>query len=318
MREAKLLIAILILTSLSSGITVAAPATATPEETGPLFGGQSFDANLTGTTTVNLSDLPPIAEVYTATWCSNCVDVEHALENIENETHLQQYHIHRAINEAQDPLGSIEIDQRVHDRYGIHAPPMVIINGSLMKVGSVTDYDSLESEFTDMTQTMDTFGLGNPMNGTSTFSWNPTSATTGMVSWALELNGHSLDSNTSHTLSAYAWIVEHSAKFEEGTNGLGDYPDVVRGIIEVGNITIDSGQIIGSGNTEISLPAAYDGNDLSVHLIYQFNTPVEEPLEEDQEECLIPEGCEEDESLPATSLIASLCVVLGAALSRKK
>ena len=315
MREAKLIIAILILTSLSSAVSVAAPSTSTPEGVGPLFGGQSFDANMSSVTTANLSELPPIAEVYTATWCSNCVDVEHALEKIENDTHLQQYHMHRAINEAQDPLGSIELDQRFHDRYGIYSPPMVVMNGSLMKVGSVTDYDSLESEYTEMAQSMNSFGLGNPMDGTSFFSWNSTSETTGVASWALELKEHSLDPNTTHTLSAYAWVVEHSANFEEGTNGLGDYPDVVRGIIELGEITIDSDPIIGSGSSEITLPAAYDGNDLSVHLIYQFNAPVEEPL--DEEECLIPEGCEEEERVPAASLLASLCVVGAAALSRR-
>ena len=293
MREAKLIIAILILTSMSSAISVAAPSTPTPEGTGALFGGQSFDISDSNVTTTNLSELPPIAEVYTATWCSNCVNVEHALENIENETHLQQYHIHRAINEAQDPLGSIELDQRFHDRYGIYAPPMVVMNGTVMKLGSVTDYDSLEIEFSEMTQHTDSFGLGNPMNGTSFFSWNSTSETTGIASWSLELKEHSIDPNTTHTLSAYAWVVEHSANFEEGTNGLGDYPDVVRGIIQLGDIAIESDLIVGSGSSEITLPAAYDGNDLSVHLIYQFNAPVEEPL--DEEECLIPEGCEEDE-----------------------
>ena len=316
MREAKLIIAILILTSMSSAISVAAPSTPTPEGTGALFGGQSFDISDSNVTTTNLSELPPIAEVYTATWCSNCVDVEHALENIENETHLQQYHIHRAINEAQDPLGSIELDQRFHDRYGIYAPPMVVMNGSVMKLGSVTDYDSLELEFSEMTQHSNSFGLGNPMNGTSLFSWNSTSETTGIASWSLELKEHSIDPNTTHTLSAYAWVVEHSANFEEGTNGLGDYPDVLRGIIQLGDIAIESDLIVGSGSSEITLPAAYDGNDLSVHLIYQFNAPIEEPL--DEEECLIPEGCEEDERVPAASLIASLCVVLGAALVRRE
>lgn len=316
MREAKLIIAILILTSMSSAISVAAPSTPTPEGTGALFGGQSFDISDSNVTTTNLSDLPPIAEVYTATWCSNCVDVEHALENIENETHLQQYHIHRAINEAQDPLGSIELDQRFHDRYGIYAPPMVVMNGTVMKLGSVTDYDSLETEFSEMTQHTDSFGLGIPMNGTSFFSWNSTSETTGIASWSLELKEHTIDPNTTHTLSAYAWVVEHSANFEQGTNGLGDYPDVVRGIIQLGDIAIESNLIVGSGSSEITLPAAYDGNDLSVHLIYQFNAPVEEPL--DDEECLIPEGCEEDERVPAASLIASLCVVLGAALVRRE
>lgn len=301
---------------MSSAISVAAPSTPTPEGTGALFGGQSFDISDSNVTTTNLSDLPPIAEVYTATWCSNCVDVEHALENIENETHLQQYHIHRAINEAQDPLGSIELDQRFHDRYGIYAPPMVVMNGTVMKLGSVTDYDSLETEFSEMTQHTDSFGLGIPMNGTSFFSWNSTSETTGIASWSLELKEHTIDPNTTHTLSAYAWVVEHSANFEQGTNGLGDYPDVVRGIIQLGDIAIESNLIVGSGSSEITLPAAYDGNDLSVHLIYQFNAPVEEPL--DEEECLIPEGCEEDERVPAASLIASLCVVLGAALVRRE
>lgn len=316
MRKANLIIGILILTSLSSAVSVAAPSTSTPENTGALFGGQSFDVNASGASTTNFSELPLVVEVYTATWCSNCVDVEHALDNIENETNLQQYHIHRAINEAQDPLGSIEIDQRFHDRYGISAPPVVVMNGSLMKVGSVTDYDSLETEFTEMTQSVNTFGTGNSMNGTSMFSWNSTSNTTGVASWALELEStHTMETTAGVTLSAYAWIVEASAYFEEGTNGLGDYPHVVRGIVELGEVELHSDAIVGSGSSEITLPAAYDENDLSVHLIYQFNMPVEEPL--DEVGCLIPEGCEEEESVPAASLLASLCVVLGAALSRR-
>ena len=315
MRKANLIIGILILTSLSSTVSVAAPSTSTPENTGALFGGQSFDVNASEASTTNLNELPPVVEVYTATWCSNCVDVEHALDNIENETNLQQYHIHRAINEAQDPLGSIEIDQRFHDRYGISAPPVVVMNGSLMKVGSVTDYDSLETEFTEMTQSVNTFGTGNSMNGTSMFSWNSTSNTTGVASWALELENHSINTTTGVTLSAYAWIVEYSAYFGEGTNGLGDYPHVVRGIVELGEIELHSDAIVGSGSSEITLPAAYDENDLSVHLIYQFNMPAEEP------EPVSPPTdttSPEDERVPAASLLASLCVVLGAALIRRE
>ena len=102
------------------------------------YWGQWAYANNTGNSTLNLSDLPPVVEVYTATWCSNCVDVEHALDAIENDSGIQQYHIHRAINEVQDPLGSIEVDQRFHDRYGVFAPPVVIFNGTIIKPGSVT------------------------------------------------------------------------------------------------------------------------------------------------------------------------------------
>ena len=309
MRKAFFLIGILILTAIGPTLSVAAPATTTG--VGILFGGQSFEANQSGSSTVNFSEMPSIVEVYTATWCSNCVDVEHALDNIENETGLQQYHTHRAINEVQDPLGTIEIDQRFHDRYGVRAPPVVVFNGSVLKPGSVTDADSLESEFTSLAQ------QSMEITGTSTFTWNTTSNSTGTAAWSIEpqdlafinqLDGY--DSQSS--LFAYAWIVEQSAFFEEGSNGLGDYPHVVRGIIELGEINMTSNDLSGSAN--ITLPPAYDGNDLSVHLIYQFNVPAEVEGSEVETPPLIDSS---EEGLPAASLIASLCVVFAAALTRR-
>lgn len=309
MRKAFFLIGILILTAIGPTLSVAAPATTTG--VGILFGGQSFDANQSGSSTVNFSEMPSIVEVYTATWCSNCVDVEHALDNIENETGLQQYHTHRAINEVQDPLGTIEIDQRFHDRYGVRAPPVVVFNGSVIKPGSVTDADSLESEFTLLAQ------QSMEITGTSTFTWNTTSNSTGTAAWSIEpqdlafinqLDGY--DSQSS--LFAYAWIVEQSAFFEEGSNGLGDYPHVVRGIIELGEINMTSNDLSGSAN--ITLPPAYDGHDLSVHLIYQFNVPAEVEEPEVETPPLIDSS---EEGLPAASLIASLCVVFAAALTRR-
>ena len=310
MRKAFFLIGILILTAIGPTLSVAAPATTTG--VGILFGGQSFEANQSGSSTVNFSEMPSIVEVYTATWCSNCVDVEHALDNIENETGLQQYHTHRAINEVQDPLGTIEIDQRFHDRYGVRAPPVVVFNGSVIKPGSVTDADSLESEFTLLAQ------QSMEITGTSTFTWNSTSNSTGTAAWSIEpqdlafinqLDGY--DSQSS--LFAYAWIVEQSAFFEEGSNGLGDYPHVVRGIIELGEINMTSNDLSGSAN--ITLPPAYDGNDLSIHLIYQFNVPaeVEEPEAESPPLKESPE-----EGLPAASLITSLCIIFAAALTRRE
>jgi glutaredoxin len=305
MRKAFLLIIILVLTAFGSTITVAAPATTI--DAGIVFGGQWFEANESGASVVNLSEMAPIVEVYTATWCSNCVDVEHALENIENVTGLQQYHIHRAINEAQDPLGSIDLDQRFYDRYGVFAPPVVVVNGSMIKLGSVTDEDSLESEFTDLIQlnSLDIAGI-------SSFTWNSTSNNTGTATWTLE--SQNLPLPDAGSLSAYAWIVEHSANFEEGTNGLGDYPHVVRGIIELGEIDLASTTVVASGSSNITLPAAYDGNDLAVHLIYQFNPPAEGEEPEQESPPLIDSP---KEGLPAASLLASICVVFGAALIRR-
>ena len=313
MRKAFLLFGILVLTALGPATSVAAPATST--DAGIMFGGQWFEANQSGESTVNFSEMPPILEVYTATWCSNCVDVEHALDAIMNETGLQQYHIHRAINEPQDPLGSIELDQRFYDRYGVSPPPVVVFNGSVIKIGSVTEYDSLESEFTELAQeNMD-------ISGTSTFTWNSTSDSTGRVTWAIEPLNLTFPAGAS--LSAYAWIVEDSASFEEGSNGLGDYPHVVRGIIELGEINMTSNPQVTSGSLNITLPPAYDGNDLSIHLIYQFNLPIEVdgPIILGDEECDMNADCAKEEGvregLPAAPFIASLCVVFGAALVRR-
>ena len=120
-------------------------ASAGPAETvdaGVVFGGQSTEANMSVASTMNLSDLPTIVEVYTATWCSNCVDVEHALDDVESNLSMQQYHTHRSISEVQDPFGTDELDSRYHERYGRWSPPAVVFNGTTMVKGSVAQSES--------------------------------------------------------------------------------------------------------------------------------------------------------------------------------
>ena len=78
---------------------------AAPVENGMVFGGQWSPAgNATAAVTHNFSEMPAVVEVFTATWCENCVDVEHALDDVQAEGWLQQYHVHRAIGETQDPF----------------------------------------------------------------------------------------------------------------------------------------------------------------------------------------------------------------------
>ncbi|MEL0311749.1 MAG: hypothetical protein VXA43_00020, partial [Candidatus Poseidoniales archaeon] len=77
------------------------PATALPASevnNGMLFGGQWTPANTTAVQTSNFSNLKAVTEVYTATWCDNCVDVEHALEDVKTEGHLIQYHFHSTLS----------------------------------------------------------------------------------------------------------------------------------------------------------------------------------------------------------------------------
>tara|TARA_B110000483_G_scaffold197930_1_gene236849 strand:+ start:124 stop:1005 length:882 start_codon:yes stop_codon:yes gene_type:complete len=263
-------------------------------DAGAVFGGQSTQANETSASIVNLSSLPNIVEVYTATWCSNCVDVEHALDDVEANVSMQQYHIHRSISEVQDPFGTDIIDKRFHDRYGRWSPPAVVFNGTTMVKGSVAQSDSLQQDFTTIVEQPLLLG-----NGSSTFGWTPTSNSKGTVTWNLDVDMAQFGEGT---LSAYLWVVEGSAYFEEGSNGLGDYPHIVRDIIHLSNET--------QGSMSVDLPAAFDGDDLSVHLIYQFNPLIPEEL-------IVSIPVVVEETLPFLSSISTLAMI-GAAVAVRR
>jgi thiol-disulfide isomerase/thioredoxin len=283
---------------LIASLLCATPASAgAPESTeaGAVFGGQSTLANESIVSIVNLTEMPAMVEVYTATWCSNCVDVEHALDDVEANLSMQQYHIHRSISEVQDPFGTEAIDQRFHDRYGRYAPPAVVFNGTTMVRGSVAQSDSLENDFSVLVQQPLMLG-----NGTSTFTWTPSGSSTGNAAWSTSIDANQFGEGT---LGAYLWVVEASGYFEEGTNGLENYPHIVRGIIPLGNTT--------TGSVEVALPSAFDGNDLSVHLVYQFTPLIEEKP-------MSPVTLDDpSESLPFLPSLATLTMIGIAAHMRK-
>ena len=247
-----------------------------PEQTdaGALFGGQSSIANNTTALTGELADMPVIVEEYTATWCSNCVDVEMAIKNIAEKENIKSYMFHRSIGETQDPFGTDELDERWESRYDRRAPPTAVFNGTEMKIGSVADGENLEEDYTNMAR------VSLPVEGTSTFTWTTNGMNSGLVTWS---NDMSEEIFSSSQIRAQIWIVETTAKFEEGTNGLEDYNKIVRNIFEFENFR--------NGSEVIDLPDAFDGDDLEVHLIYA-EYPIlisEEPIEVSPDEpWLIP------------------------------
>ena len=272
MRRLITIISVLMLVAITTPTTNALP----PEQTdaGALFGGQSSIANNTTALTGELADMPVIVEEYTATWCSNCVDVEMAIKNIAEEENIKSYMFHRSIGETQDPFGTDELDERWESRYDRRAPPTAVFNGTEMKIGSVADGENLEEDYTNMAR------VSLPVEGTSTFTWTPNSMNSGVVTWSNEM---SEDIFPSSQIRAQIWIVETTAKFEEGTNGLEDYNKIVRNIFEFENFR--------NGSEVIDLPDAFDGDDLEVHLIYA-EYPIlisEEPIEVSPDEpWLIP------------------------------
>ena len=266
---------------------------AEPTEEGVMFGGQWTAANNTTSQTSGLEDLKTVVEVFTATWCTNCVDVEHALEEVQANGLLQQYHVHRSIGESEDPFGTDVLDQRWKDKYGYDSPPTVVFNGSMKKIGSVADDGTLVNEFTNLATT--NLDLG---NGSTTFAWTPAGLDSGTVAWQLDIEQSQLDG---YDLHVTVWVVETEAHFENGSNGLAVYPHVVHSIHDLGNAM--------NGTATLDLPDAHDDDDLEIHLVYEL-TPTE-PVAPPQDDPVV-----EEESMPWVGAWPTAALVMVVAFTR--
>ena len=235
-----------------------------------------------------------VVEVYTATWCENCVYSEHALmDALENESATVLVN-HRFIGESQDPFGTQEGDDRWIDLYGEtsaeaasgleRAAPSVVFDGHRFVAGSAPHGDSLESDYTEMFEDKHDYRLLNGVE--SEFSWTGDNSS-GTLDWAFDALYHGFDSPYSMSWTHRLMVVEHSAYFPEGSNGLEHYDDIVRAVIEL-NVTGNNGTAVG-GEQEITLPAAYDGDDLSLVVVHEWKQtpPIDEP-EPESDEGLLP------------------------------
>ena len=296
-------ILIVILFGLSTILPVQGGSPEDLDDVGVVFGGVYVDANTSGNSTSQLSDLPAIVEDYTATWCTNCVKVEHALDDVEATNNMQQYHFHRFIGESEDPFGSQEGDDRWIERYDQRQPPTVVFNGTIKQVGSVPSGDSLQDDYN--TNLQNSLSLG---QGTSTLGWvAATDDSSAIATWNLVIDTDVIPEGA--TINSSIWVVEHLAYFPDGSNGEDYYHDSVRAIIELGDSM--------SGSLNITLPASYDDADLQIHLIHEVvlsetvpdTTP--DPNEDNNEE----ESIEEESGLPSISLMAVLAITMFAAIT---
>jgi len=270
----------LLLLSLFPSVLAAPTAVDSGEVEQGVFGGMTVLASnqTAGEASSSLASLPDIAEVYTATWCENCVDAEDGLDAaaINNDESTVQLAYHREINEDEDPFGTLEGDQRWEARYGPisaatvglkRAPPTIILNGEMMHAGTGNAEGSALEPLYAASLASDT-EFGNSA-GTSSLSWASEDGLIGVVNWSLEL-----DDKQGRLVESLLFVVEDSAIFEQGSNGIGDYRHVIRA---VHTLTGDSGEIA------LTLPNAWDGEDLSLVLLHQWYAPAgqDEPVEEE-------------------------------------
>jgi hypothetical protein len=237
----------------------------------------------------SLLDSPQVVEVYTATWCENCVPAEEALLDAiegENATVLA---FHRSIGEVEDPFGTQAGDERWIDLYGVastesvgieRAPPTVVIDGTRLKAGSTPEGESLEADYVAMFADKHEFRNYNYRE--SDFRWTGTNST-GTLWWKLDVWPDD-DLIWTHRLI----VVEESAYFPEGSNGLEHYENVVRAVIDLDWSLQDNGHEWG-GEVELELPAAWDGDDLSLVLIHEWQSvPHVDADPEPEDEGLLP------------------------------
>ena len=207
---------------------------------------------------------------------------------------MQTYHFHRFIGESEDPLGSQEGDDRWIERYDQRLPPTAVFNGTIRQIGSVPDGDSLQDDYNqNLANSLD---LG---TGSSSLGWAVSNGSNPVVTWNLVVDMANFPEGSEIVSSL--WIVEKLAYFPDGGNEEEYYNKSVRAIVDLGNTT--------TGTMEVTMPTAYDGDDLQVHLIHEVILPqAEEPVEEPQ----VTEDDDED-SLPSLGLVAVIGITMFAA-----
>ena len=84
------------------------------------FGGLTLpmgNGTVDSTTSADFANLPNIIEVYTATWCVNCVTSE-AMSEAVQDADAVLIHYHRVWIEPEDPFGSDSTEERWVEHYG--------------------------------------------------------------------------------------------------------------------------------------------------------------------------------------------------------
>ena len=275
------------------------------EDVGAVFGGAHVNANESGNFSMAFSEMPAIVEDYTATWCENCVDVEHALNDVEETNNMQQYHFHRFIGESEDPLGSEEGDERWEDRYQMRLPPTVVFNGTIKQSGSVPASESLQTDYNENLANSLQIGVE---SSSLTYSIQANN-TNPVVTWNLVIDSSTLPDNSS--VKSMIWVVEKLAHFPEGSNGEEYYHDSVRMVVDLGSAL--------SGTKEITLPDAFDGDDLEIHLIHEVVLPEPEtPSIPGDGQDDVADDDEDESSLSSIGMLPALAAIGLSALTKKK
>ncbi len=252
---------------------------------------------------MNVSDMYPVVEVYTATWCENCVITENALDEAIGDSDVMRIHYHRHWLESMDPFGNNATEERWVSAYGEAstsiggAPrlaPTTVFDGERMHLGKIPSSSSLSSDYATSLATGQSSDLGGSPTHLSVMAYDPAEGVM-LFSWDIGLYGPI--GSCCLTLTPWLLFVEDSASFPEGTNGLENYLHVLHDAVELEEL---------EGTASVHVPPAWDDDDMSAVLIIDWST------EQAKSEC-----CFRD--LPGPGAVAaSLCLIVALLPSRRE
>tara|TARA_B100000941_G_scaffold251947_1_gene198839 strand:+ start:28 stop:1050 length:1023 start_codon:yes stop_codon:yes gene_type:complete len=242
-------------------------------------------------------DLPSIVEVYTATWCSNCIKTEQALDDAIGDHDVTRIHYHRHLHETLDPFGSNSTDSRWVETYGAgsllstersmaasdggimtipgteRSAPSKVFDGERMYTGISTKSNSLLTDYS----TALALGSSHPFSSNGSISLE--------VSASMTMPDNDQDGNHSGEIRDYnfqwdislwseedspwelnIWLmfVEDVAYHPEGSNGKANYSNVLHEAVNVGTSH--------SGSFAFEPPEPWDGDDMSVVLVLDWES----------------------------------------------
>ena len=221
-----------------------------------------------------IPDFPSIVEVYTATWCFNCIKTELALDEAIGDQDVTRIHYHRYLYETLDPFGSNSTDSRWVDAYGKgsvlssetpvldgmeRAAPSKVFDGERMYTGISTRSNSLVTDYS----TALALGSSHPFEQNSSISLSrDRKGDSEVCSFAWR----NMFSSSIENCEVSGWLlfVENVANFPDGSNGKGNYSHVLHEAVNIGSDQI--------GSILIDPPKPWDGDDMSVILVVDWTT----------------------------------------------
>ena len=173
--------------------------------------------------------MPILVEIYTATWCTNCVTTQGIMSDAIGDSDVEMIHYHRHWFEPRDPFGSNSTEERWTNTYG-HAvtlnggaprlAPTKVVDGERMHYGSRANSDSLMDDYTASLSK----GPNGLLNGNISLNLHQLED---FISFDWDISSLAIVTQEEYTLEPWILLIEEEAYFPDGSNGLETYEHVL-------------------------------------------------------------------------------------------